>query len=118
MLNELFKEVIPMKFADGEGYRVYTDKCTAQIAVTNTEIIMSTIWSFCKGGGSDMLNRLEKYAKSEGKTFVVSNIINPILRMMVEKRGYVKDYVPFSPEHGMMDLVEVYKKKEEIENVK
>lgn len=109
-LSAAFMEVKPKKFVNcEEGYLLRTPRCEAIIAITEQEIIMSHIYSHKTGGGRDMLDKLEQYAKESQKDFLVSNIISPRLRKMVEKRGYSKEYVPFAPEHGMMDLVEVYR---------
>lgn len=111
MLKEKFVKVREAKFADCDmGYILQTHKCVATIAITEDEVIMSEITSFEKGGGSEMLDKVEEYARSISKIFIVSNIINPKLKRMVEKRGYVRDLVPFAPEFGIMDPVEIYKK--------
>lgn len=111
MLNSLFKTVKRVKFEDcEEGYIINTDKCQATIGVSNHEVVMSYIWSSVKGGGSEMIDKLESYSKSLNKTFVISNITNSKLLSMVKKRGYVKDNIPFSPDCGIMDLIEVYRK--------
>lgn len=110
-INNLFNNVRSVKFEDcNEAYIVNTKKCEATIGVTDDEVVMSFICSFSKGGGSEMLDKLESYAKSLNKTFIVSNIINPKLISMVKERGYIKDMVPFCPKEGLMDLVEIYKK--------
>lgn len=92
------------------GYMVYTKKCEAMIAIRKNDIVMSWILSDAEGAGTDMLNKLEKLSDELEKQFAVSGIINPILEYMVKKRGYKKDFVPFSPEFGISDAVEVYKR--------
>lgn len=110
LLKKHFIDVQEKSFINSEGFHVKTNNCRAVIAIGDNEIIMSEIFSNEKGGGSEMLNKLEEISRIENKDFIVSNIINSKLKKMVEKRGYIRQFRPFAPERGIFDVVEIYRK--------
>ena len=83
-----------------------SDHGFVEFAETDDKICAHTWW--CSGEGRAFLKQLEDVADEKKKILEIPNVVNGALLKILKDNNYKKDCVPFAPDQGIMDLVDVW----------